>query len=392
MRGPERLINENVKTTYTGNRIIAASNMSEMVQGGTHITDTIYLNEKGDFGRYNPNDELDYANAQTGTTWTVPWAFAKASMSWTKQELALNKQIHGKKYRTLRYKSVMYQKHQNLWTAINNGIEEEFWAAPHRSRMESGAVVDGARKPYSIPVFINEEADGLPDATIDQGGIDWADAGTVMGISRTVEDKWRSQTETYGFDATSATTMATIFPAMTKLWWKLRFDKLPKKPEYAEKTSSPQVVWCSVQGITNYEAALRANQDTFRGVGKSSGQDPAYDAPTFRNMPLEVISELETALLYRTGTGGAAGVELEGTSLGGAVVESGPRYYFMNAEYLKFITHSEAYCTLTEPMTPYKQPHSRTQVADLWNNTVCRAPRRLGMLTPKGSGANVINA
>lgn len=391
MRGPEALINDAVRSTYTGNRICAAGSMMEMCQGGDQIEDIIFLGETSDYSRYNPNEAFTYDMPQTGVKWTAPWAFAKASVSWTKQDIGLNVESMGKKYRAQVYKRVMHQKHQNLWTGVCNGIEDEFWARPDSVEMESSTPT-GARKPYSIPAFVNEFTNGLVPTAVDATGTAWT---TVQGISPTAtgNSKWKpysvgggagaaNQSDGYTYTTATAAGSATLFPAFTKAFWNLRFDRLPKKPEYSDKTSSPCVIWCSLQGIVNYEHALRVNQDTFRGIGKTSGQDPAYDAPTFRGIPLEYISALDSALLYSNGSTAVDELDTSGTAVGG------PRYYFINSEYLKFVTHTENYCKMTEPFMPSAQPFTRVQVMDLWNNNIVRSRARLGIVGPSATTTN----
>lgn len=418
MRGPENLINDAVRRTYTGNRIAAAGDMMEMCQGGDQIEDIVFLTSVSDYARYNPNASFSYDQPQTGTKWTAPWAFAKASVSWTKQDIGLNVESMGKKYRAQVYKRVMHQKHMNLFTGVSEGIEQEFWARPYNSEMESSTPT-GARRPYSIPVFVNEFAEGgtIP-AEVDTGATEWS---TVQGIDPDSNPNWAPYARGghgghtggtaghndggYDFDGGSTTPgpdTASIFPEMSKMWWNLRFDRLPKKPEYSEKTSSPQVIWCSIDGIANYEMALRSNQDTFRGVGKASGQDPAYDGPTFRNTPLEVIDLLESAKLYSSGNatiGSSLACDERGVDASGSQLATGthaglligPRYYFINTEYLKFVTHTENYCKMTEPFMPSAQPFTRVQVMDLWNNNVCRSRKRHGILAPNSAIVNAGN-
>lgn len=389
MRGPENLINEAVRTTYTGNRICAAGSMMEMCQGGDQIEDIIFLGETSDYARYNPNEAFTYDMPQTGTKWTAPWAFAKASVSWTKQDIGLNVESMGAKYRASVYKRVMHQKHQNLWTGVCNGIEDEFWAQPDSVEMESSTPT-GPRKPYSIPVFINEFTSGQVPAAVDASGTAWS---TIQGIdpTGTGNSKWAPYSVGGGAGAANASEgytfhkdndTASLFPVFTKAYWNLRFDRLPKKPEYSDKTSSPCVIWTSLQGMVNYEHALRVNQDTFRGIGKTSGQDPAYDAPTFRGIPLEYIAALDTATLYSDGSAAVAEDATSGTAMTGA------RYYFINSEYLKFVTHTENYCKMTEPFMPSAQPFTRVQVMDLWNNTVCRSRARHGIVGPSADVTN----
>jgi hypothetical protein len=399
MTGPEVIVNDALRTTYTGNRIASAGNMVEMIQGGDQIEDIVYLTEAGGNGsglqRYDPNDAFEYDHAQPGTKWTAPWAFAWASMSWTKQDIGLNVESMGKKYRSQVYKRVMYEKHQNLFTRVCNGMEDEFWAVPKKDDMEDTSPT-GKRQPYSIPVFVNEFSNGLIPEAVDAS--ETAAAWTsVQGITVADHTNWAPYSvgggtgaadnpAGYDFDAGSAAGTATLFPVFTKAWWNLRFDRLPKGAQYSDKTSSPQVIWCSLQGIVNYEHALLMNQDTFRGAGKASGQDPAYDGPTFRNTPLEYIASLDTATLYSDGTSGGAGA-VDETSTNSTAI-SGPRYYWMNTNYLKFIVHNENYCTLTDPISPSDQPFTRVQVMDLWNNTVCRSRKRLGIVGPKEDAVN----
>ncbi|UCC71262.1 MAG: hypothetical protein JSV86_12815 [Gemmatimonadota bacterium] len=374
MSGVDSLVNEAVRRRYTQARIMAGKDMLEYVQGGDELTDTIYLTEKSTYERYNPNVRGTYPNVQTGTTMTVPWAFAKATVSWTKQEVGLNKDTTNAKARAQKYKSLMYQKHQNLWTSVCNGLEDELWATPNNSEMES-ATPTGARQPLSIPAIVNEHTSTIP---LDVDLTAWT---TVQGINVSNEANWRNAQQTYTFTSASALGAAGIFAPMSKLLYSVSFDKLPKNPEYSDKYTSPHVILCSLNGIANYEFALRSNQDEFRGIGKTSGQDPDYNAPTFRNVPLSYIDSLDSADLY---TDGSALVDEESSTV------TGPRYYFINGEYLNFVWHSENYCVLEKPvnLTAVGQHATWVQVVDCWNNLFARSRKRHGILYPSASTTN----
>ena len=348
--------------------------MLDMVQGGDQIQDTIFFDEVSTWQRYDPNVEITYDNPQTGVTWTVPWSFAYAYISWTKHELGLNKDTTTAKYRAQRYKAVMWQKHQNLKTDICNSMEAELWAAPDFDTMENTSPT-GPRVPYSIPCFITEDSGGIP---LNSSASAWGT--TVMNINVANEPKWDNQRETYTFADTSALAAAELFAPMSRLMHNLKFDRLPKSPEYSDKSTSPHFIGTTLTGLANYEFALRVNQDTFRGVGKNSGQDPDYNNPTFRGVPLDRIETLETAALYDNGSSALA-VEASADL-------AGPRYYFVNGEYLKLIVHSENYLVSTEPMTPVGQPFNRVQVYDCWNNMICRSRRRHGILSPSADTTN----
>lgn len=373
--GAEKLVNDAIPNTFTLPRIMSGKNMLEYVQGGDQITDTIFLSEKSTWQRYNPNVEITRKNPQTGTTWTVPWAFGTAHMSWTKQEIGLNKDTSTKKFRAQRYKAVMYQKHQNLQTDICKNWESEMWAVPNHDLMES-ATPSGPRQPLSIPCGITESTAGIP---LGSAGTAWGGAATVQNINVTNNPNWDNQRETYGIgtpDFRVAIEAAEIFAPMSRLVHKLRFDRLPKGAQYSDKTSSPHVILCSLLGISSYENALRLNQDTFRGIGKMSGQDPDYNNPTFRNIPLDYIAELDTAALYATTAGTSLATETTTPDL------VGPRYYFINGEYLNFVVHSENYLVLEEPIRPSGQPFTRVQDVDCWNNLIFRSRKRHGILSP----------
>ncbi len=371
--GPEEIINEAVRRRYTIARIQAGKNMMEYVQGGDEITDTIFLTEASTWQRYNPNVDIQRQNPQTGVTWTVPWSFGTAHMSWTKQEIGLNKDTTTRSFRSQRYKAVMYQKHQNLKTDICNSWEDELWAQPDEVNMESTSPTS-PRVPYSLPCFITEETDGIP---LGATATSWA-GGAVQRIGVTANPKWDNQRGTYTYNKTTDTT--NIFAGMSRLLRNLKFDRLPKDPQYSDKTTSPHVILCGANGMTNYEHALRQNQDEFRGVGKNSGQDPDYHNPTFRNVPLDYIESLDDALLYDSGS--STTVAEANANL------SGPRYWFINGQYLNFVVHSENYMVLEEPIRPSGQPFTRVQDVDCWNNVICRSRRRQGILSPSADTSN----
>lgn len=385
----DKLVNEAAKRVYTLTRITAHKSIYEYVQGGDSIKDRIFLDVKSTWQRYNPNVKIDYQMLQTGQEWTVPWAFGTAHVSWTKHEVGLNKDTMTAKFRAQRYKAVMHQKYQNLYTDICNNIEEEMWAVPSSTLMEATTLpAGGVRRPASIPMIVNEFASSL------HSGDGTGAFTTVQQINPTTagNEKWVPQGETYGASFDTAANAAKIFAPMSKLARKMRFDKLPKGPQYSDPTSRPHVWMCSSQGLANYEFALQSNQDQFRGIGKMSGQDPDYNAPTFRGIPFEYIESLDTAAIYPTGASNALSTELDTSNTpgtagldGNTIGFAGPRYYLMNFEYWNYVVHSEYYMDMG---TPFKleqagQPFSYAQVVDCWNNLLVRSRRRgAGLLFP----------
>ena len=209
----ESLVNEAAKRVYTISRITAHKDPMEYCQGGDEIKDRIYFDVKSTFRRYNPNFQASTPNFQTGTDWTVPWACAIASVTWTKQEVGLNKETHTAKFRAQKYKSVLHQKYQNLYTDICNSIEAELWAAPDKTLMEDTTLPEGeARVPLSIPAFVNEFASGLHGGATGTGT--WT---TVQQISSSSQAKWQNQAQAYDADFDTAANAAKIFAPLSKL-------------------------------------------------------------------------------------------------------------------------------------------------------------------------------
>ena len=411
--GPEVMVNDAVQRNYTLARIAAHKDIEDTVSGGDFIQDRLLLDAPGTFQRLNPNGSDTAPNHQTGVNYTVPWSYAVCSIAWTEQELGHNVEHMKSTYRAQVFKRVMRQKHQVLRTEAHAAIDAECWAAPDFDNMESGA--PDTRKPYSIPVGINEFQDGLPV------GLNQTSWTTKQGINptQTGKEKWQCRLGNYFFDAapTAGTDLPLaggsggvggLFVAMSLMAHKLRLAQLPRNPEMSDKTSTPNVIFTQLPGLTNFEFALRATQDHFRGEGKMSGQDPDYFGPTFRGIPLEWIEALDTAEIYPTGTDdtdddasdvawstydsttNATGTDV--TNVEGETVvtgKAGPRYYFFNGEYVRWFVHESNYLSPRPVVTPEDQPWSRKQYFSLWNNLYFRSLIRHGLLTP---GANITNA
>lgn len=364
--GLEDMVNEAAKNTYTFPRLQRAHSMEDMVQGGTNIKDRIFFKATDLTQRINPDAELSYVNPQSGVDTTAPWSILVTHTSWNKWEKELNEVQHSTgTHKAHVFKNVRRQKFQELYTALHNRLDDEMWATPDQTAME--VTTGNALKPYSIPVFVTEESDGLP--------VGWS--GNVQNIDTTAADvdgKWDNQREGYTFDENGTGTGdygGHLFVAMSKVMQKCRFDQLPKNPEYSDRTTTPHFIGCSLEGLAMYEAALRENQDEFR-VG---AQDPAYPNPMFRGVPLDYISALDTAAVYNNGSNVG---ETESASGG----THGPRYYFLNGKYLRCVFHSDSYFEMLPVITPSKQPFDRVQVVDITNNLFCRSRQRHGIVYP----------
>lgn len=366
--GLKEMVNEAVKNTYTFPRLQRAHAVEDMIQGGSQIKDRIFLSLVSTAERINPDAELSYINPQTGTDWTAPWSILVAHTSWNKWELGLNGGQLSEGAKVHLFKTVRRQKFQNLYTDIHNKIDSELWAPPDESTMES--TTSNALAPFSIPTFVTEDTGGVP--LDEEDGAAW-DGGAVQGITVS-GTTWDNQRASYTLDEDSTIANEAngeqVFEAMSRVMHLCRFDRLPKNPEYSDKETSPHFIACSLNGITIYEGLLRLNQDEFR-VGR---QDPDYNKPMFRGVPLDYISELDTATLYDSGS--STLVDEENANV------IGPRYYFLNGEYLRCVFHEDSYFEMEPVITPEKKPFNRVQIVDVTNNLVCRSRQRQGIVYP----------
>lgn len=384
--GPEDVINEAVKHTYLLRRILKGKDMAETLQGGSTIKDIIFFDEDSTYETYKPNPSFTYRNPQVLTEHEIDWRFSKADMVWTDHEIALNTGDMSKTARFHKYKTLKRVKEQNLWTSIMNGMEDELWAQPPADATEAedtdGSVV------YSIPMSVTDygwDSASATDTTAtitaaDNHPVDWT---TVQGINPATEAKWTNWVEFYANAPTN--TVFDLFPAMSRMWHRLRFDQLPMRPDLSDATSVPQFIACSLEGLTNYEDMLRQSQDAFVMAGR---QDPAYNHPTFRGIDLLYVSTLDTAQIYAGDNDPASGTYVdESTNTkaefgSGTVIRNGPRYWFINGKYLNKIFHRDRYFYKKPPFSPSQQPFTHVMIVDCWHNLFNRSRRRHGIISP----------
>ena len=378
----ETFVNDVAFNTYTTRHFKAGKEMYETIQGGDFITDTVLLDFTSTWTRYDPNVDIQYTQEQTGDEWVVRWSFAYTQVAWTKQDLKLNRHSMGKKYRTQKYKDVIRRKYQVMWTDACNEIEREMWAVPNRQRMEDVTTTGGPRIPYSLPVINNELDNGVyADAQLGSGN----GFTTTQQINGVTKSLWRNQRGFYSFGL-SADLSAKMFAAFGSMFRKLRFEQLPKEPQYSDKTTLPTFIATNSQGIAMYEYGLTSNQDLLRGMGSMGGADPAYPGPLYRGVPIEYISLLDTAAIYPTAASDALSDWDDDTNSPGSGQpgNAGPRYHFFNGMYLNYVVHEDNYFDITPPRSPDRQPFSVFQAVDSWNNLVCRSRLRHGTLAPDG--------
>lgn len=392
VKGANKIINDAQLNTYMLGRMLSGEH-SQHLQGGSKIRDVIFLDETSTFRHYLPNESMSWENPQTLDQWETPWRFSLAHMSYTEEEVGLNNGSLTAEARFHKYKDLMMAKEMNLWTSMMNGLEADLWAAPDYTEMEAS----GGKAPLSIPALISEHAAARVDFLTDSGpsrgdhpGYDpiWAAAGgtTVQGIASATKTNWQNQKEAYSTGAVGAQSSGTgthLFTAFDRMFKKLNFDAMPVKPGMAEASSHPGWIACSMLGSTQYENALRVNQDWFRD---GDGQSPGYAGPNYRGIPVIYVRQLDTAALYTgdTASDGYGDETVTATNHDDdeAIGVAGARYYWGHSKYLKKVIHSQRFFHKKKPFFPSAQPYTLICPVNIWHNNIACSRLRLGIISP----------
>jgi hypothetical protein len=374
----EAVVNEAQKQNYILRRFVRGKDPSEIIQGGSTIKDTILFDEDSTFQYYEPNETFTWENPQVLTNWEINWRFGVDHMSWTDQEIELN--LGGGLSRGVRhhmYKRLKRTKEQRLWTSIINGIEDQLFAVPRTAAMETAT----GKQPYSIPAMVNEETNGLFFSTdTPSGETAWT---TKQGINPVTETKWKPQQKTYSSSAVN--NAGNIISKFDEMFLDVRFVPPPSHQEYFESPHlNAQFIACSKRGQTVYQQLLRESQDTFV---TPSRQDPAYMKPQFGGIDLEYVPNLDTLKLYDadSGTGDTDAYEAEIPTEEAGANQSGPRYYWLNAWYIKPVWHTTRYMFKHPVRVHPNQPFTHICPVDCWYNLVTRSLQRQGIVSPSGS-------
>jgi hypothetical protein len=377
--GPEQLINEAVKNTYIFGRFLKGRDMAQVIQAGKKIEDRIMFDDASTYQHYKPNDTFSWSNPQVEDEISVNWRFSVDHMSWTDQQIELN--IGGGLSRSAlrgKYKDEKRKIEQRMWTSMFNGMEEDLWANPHGTAQYAEMEGDNGETPYSIPAFINED-------TVTYHPHDWTNVATVDPAT---ESKWRNQVERYA-TAVYDDTDYGVFAAFDKMFLKCRFRPPQERTEFFEewnKQVDRQFIACSRWGMNVYQRLLRESNDTL-----VSKQDAAYTQPRYGGIPLEYVAELDTAALYlksevayaedSSELSGDAGDDWAGAD-GSEDWCRGPRYYWINGNYIKPIFHTSRYMMQHSPMRPSDQPFTTIVPVDTWWNLFPCSRQRHGIVGP----------
>lgn len=389
LTGPEDVVNEAVKQTYILARFLRGADMATTLQGGSDIRDSIMFDEQSTAQWYSPNATFTPTNPQVLTNWKAYWRFKVDHMSWTDQEIEL--QVPEGMTQSARhqvFKKIKFSKEQRLWTSLLNSMENDLWRAAETADMEA----ETGQVAYSLPAFINDFTNGLfYSGATPTGKTAWT---TKQNINPVTETRWKSQLA--GLPASGTVPGSTnlfydsstpneadagdrnIIQTFDYAWMLTKFQAPPTKQEYFENaTLNKQFIACSFRGQGIYMDLLRASQDTYVTSGR---QDPAFVNPSYAGIDVIRVQALNSAALYPAETlTDPLVAEMPGTGVGEA---SGPRYYWINGNYIRPIFHSRRYMVKGPVKDHRDQPFTKVQYVDVWMNVVARSLQRHALVSP----------
>jgi hypothetical protein len=394
LKSADAVINEAVKNNYVLSRMLKEKASETLVQGGTSIKDVIVFDDASTYQKYQPNDTFTWNNPQVTDTLTAPWRFSMDYMSWTDQEVELNDGDA-----KVMYKRLKRIKEMRMWTSMLNGMENDLWA-PYMGN--SGNMETGGKEPYSLPSFITECINSV--TTFGERGGAPTGWTNILGINPTTDARWSNQISFYdrALDQNAAPASFTysthnagtrqvggLFPAMDEMYLKVQFKAPLTQRQYFEETNfQRQMILASRLGVNTYKRALRESNDML-----VSPQDSAYNTPTFSGIPVEYCSNLDDAAIFPAGTSSVAdsksgrdGATLSTTATlsetATNTIDKGPRFWFVNGQYLTPIFHSTRYMKKHDVMRHPNQPFTWVQPVDCWWNLFCNSRQRHGIVAP----------
>lgn len=441
LTGPDVLINEAVKRNYLFGDLVREKNQA--IQGGKEIKDVLMLDDSSTFQYYQPNETFTYSNPQVLSDITANWRFSMDHMTFTDAEIELN--VGGGLTREATktvYKDLKRSKEQRMVTSMVNGMEEGLFK-PTQGTSFNDMESSTGKTPYSIPAFITENC---VQTTLDGGGAaglrggmpicsDTSSGGavggtntTILGIAPGSNKRWTNEVVFY--DATAALGINTAgtqigasaatfnqqknvinptasgtkpvndFSAVNVFGFLNSFDEMFLRLQFRPPASfeqyfenivfNRQKILCSREGVNLYKQALRSENDRL-----VSPTDAAYNNPAYSGIPLTYCAELDSAKIFPAVTGGSGvafriqdqdGATLDPnngeTEFGSEILDPGPRYYFVNGDYLTPVLHASRYMEKHPTMQHPNQPFTHVQITDSWYNVVANSRQRHGIIAP----------
>ncbi len=392
----ENIINCVSARSFIMGKFLRGSPASEVLQGGDKIQETLYLSANRTFQSIGINDDITWVNPQKDVLMQLDWRYAMDHMSWTEQEYILQTSNKTGAALKVKYKDMNYSKQQRMWDSVVAGFEGKLWQPPGTTSADSTMYNlmegDSGSEFYSLPVFVHENAGSNGRFTSGWTNIEGLNPVTYGGASNTegTGGNWDNYRNTYDFtdpldndgDATG------IFDGFDDVSLGIGYQRPGFKDEYFEpdshytsgkaKKSHPNIIATSKAGM---KLLMRCHRQSNQSL--ITPQDAAYPFPKWNEMAISDVAALDTAALYVAASG--TGLVGERASTGTAttsVSKLGPRFYFFNTKYLRFIFHSQKYFKLQEARKLQEKLCTYVIPVEIWGNLTCTNRRMQGILSP----------
>jgi len=395
--GPNDVVNLLTRRGYMLQLMLRGREGFESIQGGSKIRGDVLIRDVSTYRTYKPGVKQTWPNPQVLDNWEIDWRFSLDHMAWNDQEIELNASPNLKD-------SIRYQQFVNMRKKINmrtitsqaHGMEDEFWAVPSFADMEGSAGKDI----NSLALFSNElqawdtATHGVSNGLYSSYRAAGAGNNEVMGINKITFPTWDNARSGYKSAGLATGTAPHLFEAFDDVILSTGIKELPGPggAEASDPKSIHNVCVTGKTGYTNFQRALRLNQDWFR----MGAQNPAYPGPNFNGIQLMYVEALDTAAIYPTAADDEHGTESiygtwddttntsapDHTSGNDTADNDGPRYHFLDFSYLHKAMHSRRYFRKLPMKSPSNQATDHVIPCDTWHNNLCRDLRRQGIVFP----------
>ena len=386
LTGENFMLHESQKRNTLLKKIMGASDMVDMVQGGDTITDQIIFDEDNTGADYAPMESFTPRLGNHLKEISIDWKFTKFDVTFSKHEKGLNMAGSlNKGARSMVFKKIIKAKYTNLWVSVNNFLERQFFATPNVTTMETA----GGKTPLSLFCTLTEfgavSTDAKPVGTVPAGFT------TVQGVNPTTFPKWKNPVQFYAQGASSINVAGNRwdgFSGIRRLVERLKFEELAIRPEFGEAYDPEGFIMCSLAGKSLWElATARLNDQTRHGPSNA-----AYPGLNFDGIPLTYVEQMDFAAVWTGGTATTSDAgEFNATTddAGGITTDpdtQGPRYVVVVPKYWRKIIHSDHFLEEETPPPTVAQPFSRTVYYDCWHNNFNRSRQRAGgIMKPSAS-------
>jgi len=377
------IINDVSRRNYAYSELIGGRSVESMIKTGPKIEDRIYLKARKSLRKFRPGAVVNTSNPEIGVNHSSHWAFYLTDMTWTSAEEQLN--INGfenmsSEGQASMVKDILNQKRMDAMQSAIDGMDDLLLATPNAGTMEHTSGESEDAEVRSLGSFINEEPNGLFSGYSNTNG----NFTTIQGLDPTEYPEWVCQQLAYdAADANigDATKDNHLLGRLRLMRRKVEF-KRPKKP-FPEATTDGMTftargsIWTGEEGYTQLEDVYQQNSDNFV---TPNAQDADYGDITVKGTPVIEIPKLDEVTWYDDGSG-ALTTQAQAAA-------PGPRYYFINGEFLTPRFHGNKMFYIHETRELPNTVGGYWTPIELWTQLWIHSLRRHGIVYPQSTASS----